>query len=213
MCPEYRSRGADTSAAHSRDKGDAVRLEDQKSVTMPLGVVVQRRAGVTRWAKWIWTPVAVLPGAASAHWKLLREQGTAAEFHAATVPLTLYRGEAEAYRVALSQPEPSVYVVMRPNPQGATWPYFVHLVTASPHEALLFSESGDEIVERVAMPNGLLAWVAAYTEAHYVEEAFVKRKRARHLPGQVEDGVGDARIAQASDVYRAPGAARKAGER
>ncbi|WP_146587175.1 DUF3305 domain-containing protein [Puniceibacterium confluentis] len=179
---------------------------------MPMGVVIRRRPGVTRWAKYVWSPVAVLPGAAPAAWRLLREDGDAADFHAATVPLTLYRGEAEAYMVALSQPEPSVYVVLRQAEHGAAWPYLVHLVTASPHEAQLYAESGDEIVERVAMPPGLLAWVGSYTQAHYVEEPFVKRKRRRHLEERTEDGIGDPRISQASDVYRAPGSIRRAGE-
>lgn len=187
-------------------------FQDLKSISMPVGVVIRRLPGVTRWAKWVWTPVAVLPGAAPADWTLLREEGDAVEFHAATVPLTLYRGEAEAYMVALSQPEPSVYVILRQAEHSAQWPYRVHLVTASPHEAQLYAESGDEIVERVPMPNGLLAWVGSYTQAHYVEEAFVKRKRRRHVEDRTEDGIGDPRISQASDVYRAPGSIRKAGE-
>nr|WP_099913181.1 DUF3305 domain-containing protein [Puniceibacterium antarcticum] len=179
---------------------------------MPIGVVIQRRPGVTRWAKWVWTPVAVLPGAPAAEWKTLREVGQTVEYHAATVPLTLYRGEAEAYKVALSQAEPSVYVILRAAPHGATWPYHVHLVTASPHEAQLYAESGDEIVERVVMPEGLLSWVGAYTQAHYIEEAFVKRKRRPYKEEEKEDGIGDARISQASDVYRAPGSLRKKDE-
>jgi hypothetical protein len=45
-----------------------------------------------------------------------------------------------------------------------------------------------------------------------VEEPFVKRKRKRYLEDKVEDGKGDPRIAQVSDVYRAPSSARKARE-
>lgn len=180
----------------------------QKSISMALGVVIRRLPGVTRWAKWSWKPVAVLPGAGAADWTLLREDGEAAEFHAATVPLTLYRGEAEAYKIALSEPAPCVYVVLR-EASGA-WPYAVHLVTASPHEAQLFAESGEEIVEKVAMPAGLAAWVQSFTDAHYVEEQFVKRKRRKHMDAKQQDGIGDPRIAQPTDVYRAPGA-RKAG--
>ncbi|MDU8912436.1 DUF3305 domain-containing protein [Aestuariicoccus sp. MJ-SS9] len=187
-------------------------LETQKSVTLPVGVVIRRLPGVTRWAKWVWKPVAVLPGAPPARWKLLREDGEAAEFHADTVPLTLYRGEAEAYRTALSEAVPCVYVVLRPEEDPASdWPYHVHLVTASVHEGQMFSESGDEIVEKVPMPDGLLAWVAAWVEAHYVEEPFVKRKRRKHRDARQEDGIGDPRISQPTDVYRAPSRTRKAG--
>jgi hypothetical protein len=109
--------------------------------------------------------------------------------------------------VALSDPVPGVYVVLRQTESG-DWPYCVHLVTASPHEAQLYAESGDEIVEKVTMPVGLAGWVKAYTDAHYVEETFVKRKRRKHMDATPEDGIGDPRIAQATDVYRAPGSRR-----
>lgn len=190
--------------------GEAVTLDTIKSVSMPVGVVIRRLPGVTRWAKWSWLPVAVMPGAGDGHWKLLREEDGAAEFHAATLPLTLYRGEAEAYMVALSESVPCVYVILRQAESG-DWPYVVHMVTASPHEAQLFAESGEEIVEKVAMPTGLAAWVKAFTDAHYVQEQFIKRKRRKHMDPTPEDGIGDARISQLTDVYRAPGSARKAG--
>ena len=41
-------------------------------------------------------------------------------------------------------------------------------------------------------------------ESHYEEEAFVKRRRKNARVDQAEDGIGDARIRQTSDVYRAP---------
>ncbi|MFZ5961959.1 DUF3305 domain-containing protein [Thalassococcus sp. BH17M4-6] len=184
--------------------------DSPKSISMPLGVVIRRLPGVTRWAKWSWKPVAVLPGAGPADWTLLRREGDAAEFHAATVPLTLYRGEAEAYMIALSEAVPCVYVILRER-TGGNWPYTVHLVTASPHEAQLYAESGEEIVEKVPMPAGLAAWVRDYTALHYVEEPFVKRKRRKHHDPKRQDGIGDPRIAQATGVYRAPTSARKAG--
>ncbi|MEM8627539.1 MAG: DUF3305 domain-containing protein, partial [Pseudomonadota bacterium] len=40
---------------------------------LPVGVVVRRTPGVSRWAKWHYQPIAVLPGAGPAHWKTLRE--------------------------------------------------------------------------------------------------------------------------------------------
>ena len=53
--------------------------------TIPLGVVVRRTPGVTRWAKYAWQVSAVLPGAADADWKVLRTEGDVTEFHAAMV--------------------------------------------------------------------------------------------------------------------------------
>lgn len=174
---------------------------------MPVGVVVRRLPGVTRWAKWSWRAVSVLPGAAPAQWKLLREQEDgAAEFHAATVPLVLHRADAEAYQHGLEAREPSVYVIMRKDealPEDR--PLDVLLVTASPYEAQDYTDSGEEIVERIPMPPGLVAWVREFTEQHYQPETFIKRQRQGVSERNSGNGIGDPRIPQLTDVYRAPG--------
>jgi len=171
---------------------------------LPVGVVVRRAPGVTRWAKFAWTVSSVLPGAGSADWKVLREEADVTEFHAATLPLTLYVSEAEAYAHELQARVPSVYVVLRPADHSADMPWSVALVTASPYEAQDYCDSAEELVEKVAMPEGLHAWVASFVDEHYEEEVFVKRRRDRARVDRVEDGIGDARIRQISDVYRAP---------
>ena len=51
---------------------------------------------------------------------------------------------------------------------------------------------------------GLHAWIADFVETYYEEEAFVKRRRDKSRTDRVEDGIGDERIKQVSDVYRAP---------
>ena len=56
----------------------------------------------------------ILPGAGKADWKVLRTEGDVTEFHAATLPLTLYVSDAEAYAHELMTREPSVYAVLRP---------------------------------------------------------------------------------------------------
>lgn len=174
------------------------------SQTIPVGVIVQRAPGVTRWAKFSWTATAVLPGARDADWKILWTQGDVTEFHAATLPLTLFVSDAEAYAHELDARVPSVYVVLRPNERKADQPWRVALVTASPYEAQDYCDSAEELVEKVAMPSGLLAWVSEFVETHYQEEAFVKRRRKNMDVDTKEDGIGDPRIRQATDVYRAP---------
>lgn len=179
---------------------------DQRKVSLSVGVVVRRQPGVTRWAKWIWKPVAVLPGAAPATWRELRREGEAVEYHAATVTLELWRTDAEAYLVSLSMTPPAVFVVLRKDPQGTPeLPYKVHAVTASAYEAQDYQDSGDEIVQPVAMPPGLIAWIEEFATRHMTDEAFVKRQRDRARVDLAEDGVGDARIRQAADVFRTPG--------
>ena len=174
------------------------------SVTIPVGVVVRRTPGVTRWAKYAWAVTDVLPGAAAADWKVLRTEGDVTEYHVATLPLTLYVSDAEAYAHELQARVPSIYTVLRPNEQSGGLPWSVALVTASPYEAQDYCDPAEELVEKLPLPHGLLAWVVEFVEKHYEEEAFVKRRRKNARVDQTDDGVGDARIRQATDVYRAP---------
>lgn len=179
-----------------------------KMQTMPLGVVLRRAPGVTRWAKWSWAAISILPGAGPANWNVLREEDGVTDFHAATCPLELHRSETEAYLQGLSAKTPCIYVVLRKQ-DSATNPLEVTLVTASPFEAQDYADTGEEIVEKIPMPDGLLAWIRDFTQAHHKEEAFKKRKRDKTKVDQVEDGIGDVRIAQVADVYRSPVLARK----
>lgn len=173
--------------------------------TMPVGVVVRRTPGVTRWAKWAWKVVSVLPGAAQADWKELRREGESVEYHAATLTLELFSSDTEAYLVALASRVPSIVVVLREehDPEAkAPWRPFV--VTASPYEGQDYMDSGDGLIEQVPMPAGMIAWVQRFCDTHHHEEPFIKRQRDRKRVDLHEDGKGDPRIRQLSDVYRAP---------
>ncbi|WP_025051098.1 DUF3305 domain-containing protein [Sulfitobacter noctilucae] len=169
---------------------------------MPVGIVIRRVPGVTRWAKHVWKAVAVLPGAGSANWKELRRDGEAVEYHAATLPLELFRTDTEAYSHGLSAKVPAIYVVMRPGEGEA--PLDIVLATASPYEAQDYADTGEELVEKVAMPDGLIAWIRDFVQLHHEDEVFIKRRRDKTRVDRKEDGIGDARIRQVSDVYRAP---------
>lgn len=182
---------------------------DSRSVTLPVGVTLLRKPGVTRWQKWTWTPTALLPGAGPANWKLLREDGDLAEYHIATAPLTLWRTDAEAYRVNLAEPVVCGYVVLQQT--DGEWPYSLKLVTANPNEAMQYAEGGDDLVEKVPMPPALVAWVQDWTDRHFVAEPFKKRKRVKHVETKDENGKGDPRISQVGDVFRAPSHKRKLG--
>ena len=182
--------------------GDNVTLAAQKSISMALGIVVRRVPGVTRWVDYIWKAVAVLPGAGPAHWKELRRVGDAVEYHAATVHLELFRTDTEAYLQGLSTKNPAIYVVMRDS--DGLDPLEVVMATASPFEAQDYADTGEELVEEVLMPEGLVAWVRDYVEAHHEDQVFVKRRRDKERVDLDQNGIGDSRIRQISDVYRAP---------
>ena len=173
--------------------------------TLPVGIVVRRSPGVTRWAKWAWTVVGVLPGAGPADWRELRRDGDTVEYHAATLPLELWSSDTDAYLAGLSARVPGVVVVMNETTEpDAAVPWVPITVTASPYEGQDYLDSGDGLIEQVPMPAGLIAWVQGFCDEHHVEEEFVKRKRDRQRVDLVEDGKGDPRVRQLSDVFRAP---------
>lgn len=175
---------------------------------MPLGIVLRKTPGVTRWVPFNWTASAVLPGAGAADWRVLRQEGDAIEYHAATIPLELHGAETEAYLHGLQADIPSIYVILREAEEGDC-PLDVVLATASPYEAQDYTDSGEEIVEKVPMPHGLAAWVREFVEEFHTEEVFIKRRRDRKRTDLVEDGIGDARIAQVADVYASPARKRR----
>jgi hypothetical protein len=82
-------------------------------------------------------------------------------------------------------------------------------VTASPFEAQDYCDTGEELVEKVPMPHGLVAWIREFVKRHHEEEVFKKRKRDRQRVDFSQDGVGDPRISQMQDVYRSPTALKK----
>jgi len=169
--------------------------------TCPVGVVLRRTPGVTRWQKWSWKATSVLPGAAPADWHELRRDGDVTEFHVATLDLELHGADTEAYIHELMSEVPCVYVVMR---EGDEHPFDILVVTASPYEAQDYTDSGEEIVEKVAMPLTLRALIENFVETHHEEEAFIKRKRDKKRIDLVQDGIGDPRIGGLDDVYASP---------
>ena len=120
-----------------------------------LGVVMERRAVSHAWASHSWRAISVIPGAqAVTDWRLLAERPGWAQYHAATLPLELYRTETEGYRANLSQPHPLVFVACRAaGTEGRPEPF---LVTACPYEAEDYEVSDDERVDTVAMPAAMV---------------------------------------------------------
>ncbi|MBW7471501.1 DUF3305 domain-containing protein [Marinobacter sp. F4218] len=175
-----------------------------------VGAVVRRSPGVTQWARDIWKPVAVIPGAPEAFWKELVREGEVVDFHAGTVPMELFRADVEGYLVSLNMTVPSVWIIMDKDqtsrsPSG----WVVSTITASAHEALDALDSGESIVEAVPIPESLAAWIKEFIDMHYIEEPFKKRRRDEVRVDAVEEGKGDPRIRQQSDVYRAPSHLKK----
>lgn len=183
---------------------------DQWKRELKVGAVVRRTPGVTRWARDIWKPVAVIPGAPDAFWKEMVREGEVVDYHAATVSMELFRADVEGYLVSLNMAVPSVWIIMdkdvtAQSPSG----WVVSTVTASAHEALDALDSGESIVEAVPIPESLAAWIKEFIDMHYIEEPFKKRRRDEIRVDGVDDAKGDPRIRQESDVFRAPANIKK----
>ena len=173
--------------------------EAPKIAEMPVGILMRRSPGVTRWQREVWTLAGIIPQARPADWHLTREAGEVAEYHAATLTMQLHRKDTDSLILNVTAQVPSVWVALR----GAGRPVPVK-VTASPFEASFHEIDAEDRVEKVAMPPAMLEWVEAFIAAHHEDEPFIKRQRDKHRQGDAQDGIGDARIAQAADVWRNP---------
>lgn len=145
-------------------------------VSIPIGVVLERRKAKSPWADFVWRPVAVLPGVPdAAPWTTLDEDTDRANFYAGAAKVDLYRPDTSGYRDNLATGEPLLWVVLRPT--GAEPPYELSAVTAEPSEGEAFTEGATNLVDTVPMPDAVRAVVADFIAEHHVERAFVRRKR------------------------------------
>lgn len=151
----------------------------ERSATMRVGVVLERRRIDHPWQKWRWRAVSVIAHAPPIRQpRLLLSDGTAdmALWHTVTLPLLVHRTDTEAYKYNLSTAQPQVYVVLRPGNDEA-FPLWPALVTVSPSEAQAYSETSEDRVEPVPMPEPIIAWLKAFVDRHHVDRPIVKRRR------------------------------------
>lgn len=173
------------------EEAEALLAKEQASAPgihekIDLGIVIERRDSDNRWADHTYQPVAVFQGAPPKdphdEWIMLREGEGWAHFHAATMPLELFRGETAGYRVNLSNDPPHVYIVLSPGEEADDPEMLVHMVTACPYEAESYTEDSDQMVEGVVMPPEIAAWVKTFCDTHHRDVPFKKRKRKSYDP-------------------------------
>jgi hypothetical protein len=146
-------------------------------LSIPVGVVVERRKATSPWLDFVWQPVAVLPGVPAAEpWTALGPPvGDAASFFAGTAAVHLYRTETANYIGNLASEAPLLWVVLRPT--GGHPPYELMAVTADPAEGEAYTEAGDDLVDTVPMPGGIRDALEAFVAEHHVARPFFKRQR------------------------------------
>ncbi len=148
---------------------------------VPVGVVVERRKAASTWTDFIWRPVAVLAGLPeAAPWTSLTSAEDVATFYAGVAEIALYRSEADNYRRNLASGVPALWVSLQAT--GGEPPYVVVTVTADPAEGEGLTESGQFIVEAVAMPDTIGEIVASFVAEQPIGAPFEKRRRDRADP-------------------------------
>lgn len=154
---------------------NGVILRRMHDSSIPVAIVMQRRALQNRWQSEAWEPVGIVPNHAgrsgtSAGPSLLVEDGTIAQWLHPGFELKLFRDETEGYYLNVSSNEPRVFVMWRMEDSYAV-PKFI---TVSYNEAGRLMDAGEQ-VDTVPMPAEVMAWVGAYVEENYRPE--VKKRR------------------------------------
>ena len=158
-------------------------------VSIPVGVVVERRRAKSDWTEFLWRPVAVLAGKPSAEpWTVLDVQAESVLFYAGNGVIELHRTESTYYRDNVTSDTPRLWVIL--SPTGSEPPYEVLAVTADPAEGEGFTDAGNNLVETVPMPRDILAIIGQFIATHHVERPFIKRRREPAEFGRQKDGQG-----------------------
>ena len=153
----------------------------------PVGVIVERRPAKSRWQSHVWRVVEVLPGRpATPPWTVLAEAEGITRFFAGSTDLVVYSKETEALVHNLGAKMPAVWVVLRPHDAAPGLKLLMATVDAG--EAQAHADTGDDLVEMVAMPDTVRAWLAPFVAAHHVDRPKYKRKRERADPEALASG-------------------------
>lgn len=148
-----------------------------------IGVVIERRKVVNKWADHIDSVIDIIPHAPPiSGWRFLVAGDDWERYHAATLDIELYPDQAEGYRTNISAAIPKLFVVLRRDEAESLHDFYVYRVTACPYEAEKFMDVGDDVVETVEMPPWIVAVVENFADCHYIERKFEKRKRKPYDP-------------------------------
>ncbi len=147
------------------------------SLAIPIGVIVTCKQAANPWADEVWRASGVmLDIPAGPVWRELARGDRYVQYLSTRATLELFRKETQAYLDNIESHEPALYVVLRESDREGE-PVEVHLITASPFEAQDYMDTSEETVERVPMPEPLIALIGGFIKEHHVEETFRKRKR------------------------------------
>ena len=150
-----------------------------RELRIHVGVMAEKRKSSSAWADDYWIPTAVIETHVNHHeGDILYETDELKRYFMGFSEIYCHAKETEAYIHNFESRIPAIYVVLRRDDENLhplSW--YVHAVTVSPYEAQDYSDSAEDIVERVAMPIGIAKQLTEFIDQHHVEEEFKKRKR------------------------------------
>jgi len=134
-----------------------------KMGSMPIAVLMQRRAVRHRWADEAWNAAGVVPDRGNLpSVQVLSESQERDYYLVSGLELELYPDENEGYFENCVAPEPKVFVLWRME-NGRAMPV---RASVSYVEGTRMFDSG-ESADGVAMPAEIHAWLADYLRTHY----------------------------------------------
>ncbi len=132
------------------------------------------------------------------------------ELYMADILVDLHRAEAESYAENLQSSDPSIYVVLRDSyaedeqdSEGLAADMCLVQVSLSAYAIQDFEDCGEDQVEKLPLQGPIAEFVAAFVEAHFKPETFVKRKRGAARIDADEQRGGDERVREGG-VFAAP---------
>jgi Protein of unknown function (DUF3305) len=151
-------------------------------ISIPIGVVIERRKAKGAWADFVWRPAAVLPGVPdAAPWTKLDSDSECTRFYAGSARIELHRSDVSGYRDNLRSGAALLWVVLQPS--GRERPYTIAAVTAEPSQGEAYSESAINLVDTVPMPAPVRAIIAQFVTEHCAEQPLVERAATPSRPG------------------------------
>jgi hypothetical protein len=146
-------------------------------VQIPVGVVVERRTAKSTWTKFVWRPLAILPGVPNTPlWTELEASDDRIIVYAGAADITLFRSETGGYQDNLRNETPALWVALRPT-ADTEHPYAVGAVTADPGEGESFNDAPGSLVDAVPMPHPIQEVIARFVAEHHVDRPYIKRQR------------------------------------
>ncbi|TMH34934.1 MAG: DUF3305 domain-containing protein [Betaproteobacteria bacterium] len=150
--------------------------------SVQVAVVMEREAQPNRWEAWRFKVVDVVLHETEfgLEPRILRDDGKRQRTLHPGFTLELFKDEAEGYHLNLTSGSPVWFVMWRidEDDPSRAWPETVSL---SYNEAGRWLDA-QERVDNVPLPDELIAWLQAYTDAHYVPEPKKRKRPASFLP-------------------------------